>query len=171
MVYAYIGLGANLGDPPRQIREALDRLAGRTGIRLDACSSLYRSRPMGPQDQPAFANAAARLETQREPLELLDILQTVERGLGRDRSRERHWGPRTLDLDLLLYGNETLRHPRLSLPHPGLTERAFVVVPLLEIAPELTLPDGRRLAEIALRMPRNGLRVWEDGYTFSIPIS
>ena len=163
MVCAYIGLGSNLGDPPAQIREALDQLTNRPEVRAVVCSSLYRSRPMGPQDQPAYANAAARLETECEPLELLDVLLAVERSLGRNRDAERRWGPRMIDLDLLLYGNETLRCPRLSLPHPGLTEREFVVLPLLEIAPDLTLPDGRQLAGIAARLPRNGLRVWEDG--------
>ena len=163
MVCAYIGLGSNLGDPPAQIREALDQLTNRPEVRAVVCSSLYRSRPMGPQDQPAYANAAARLETECEPLELLDVLLAVERGLGRNRDAERRWGPRTIDLDLLLYGNESLQCPRLSLPHPGLTEREFVVLPLLEIAPDLTLPDGRRLAGIASRLPRNGLRVWENG--------
>lgn len=157
MVVAYIGLGANLGDPPAQIRAALESLRNRPGLRLDACSSLYRSQPMGPQDQPDYVNAAARLETESEPLELLDALQRIERDLGRDRSRERRWGPRLLDLDLLLYADRTLDHPRLSIPHPGLTERAFVVLPLLDIAPTLLLPDGRVLADIAARMDRDGL--------------
>lgn len=145
---AYVGLGSNLADPVAQLRRALARLAELPASRLLAHSSLYASAPMGPADQPDYVNAVAKLETRLAPLELLAALQGVENDQGRTRGVER-WGPRTLDLDLLLYDDIRLDSPTLTVPHPGLTERAFVVVPLLELDPGLTLPDGRALADIA----------------------
>ncbi|MGP9764495.1 2-amino-4-hydroxy-6-hydroxymethyldihydropteridine diphosphokinase [Halomonas sp. AOP13-D3-9] len=134
---AYIGLGSNLESPIEQIREALNELARLPLSRLVAASSLYASRPVGPQDQPDFINAVAALETQLSPLALLDQLQALEQQ--HRRRRHRHWGPRTLDLDLLLYANDTIDTPRLRLPHPQMTARAFVLLPLAEIAPSLDL--------------------------------
>ena len=153
---AFVALGSNLGDPVRQVRTAMDALAGMDGSRLIARSPLFRSAPMGPKDQPFYVNAVAGLLTRRDPHQLLDDLQGLERRSGRSRDGER-WGPRILDLDLLLFGQEIIRDPRLVSPHPGLTERNFVVYPLAHIAPDLSLPDGRRLAVIAERLGRWGL--------------
>ncbi len=136
---AYIGLGSNLDQPRQQIEQALDSLGQIAQSRLAQASSLYRTSPMGPQDQPDYINAVAALETTLAPLELLDRLQQIERQQGRVRGRR--WGERTLDLDLLLYGEEQWDHPRLQLPHPGIALRSFVLVPLQEIAgDELEIP-------------------------------
>lgn len=134
---AYIGLGSNLESPVEQLREALKELATLPLSRLVAASSLYASRPVGPQDQPDFINAVAALETRLSPLALLDQLQALEQQ--HRRRRQRHWGPRTLDLDLLLYANNAIDVPRLQLPHPQMAARAFVLLPLAEIAPSLNL--------------------------------
>src|SRR5262245_27260549 len=144
----YVGLGSNLGDREATLREALRRLAEIEGVAVVAVSSFRQTDPIGKVDQPRFVNAAAELETSLAPRDLLDRLLEVERGLGRDRAKEERWGPRTLDLDLLLYGNETVEEPGLEVPHPRLTERAFVLEPLLELDPDLRLPDGRRLREL-----------------------
>ncbi|WP_447045441.1 2-amino-4-hydroxy-6-hydroxymethyldihydropteridine diphosphokinase [Vreelandella sp. H-I2] len=132
---AYIGLGSNLESPVEQVRQALNELATLPLSRLTAASSLYVSRPVGPQDQPDFINAVAALETRLSPLALLDQLQALEQQ--HRRRRQRHWGPRTLDLDLLLYANDQINSSRLRVPHPQMTARAFVLVPLSEIAPSL----------------------------------
>jgi 2-amino-4-hydroxy-6-hydroxymethyldihydropteridine diphosphokinase len=134
---AYIGLGSNLDAPIEQVRQALSELDMLPLSRLLASSSLYTSRPVGPQDQPDFINAVAALETLLSPLALLDQLQALEQQ--HRRRRQRHWGPRTLDLDLLLYSNTLINTPRLRVPHPQMTARAFVLAPLAEIAPSLEL--------------------------------
>ncbi|APZ42164.1 2-amino-4-hydroxy-6-hydroxymethyldihydropteridine diphosphokinase [Acidihalobacter ferrooxydans] len=143
-VLAYVGLGSNLQTPEQQLRQALDELARIPRTRLVAQSGLYRNPPMGPVAQPDFVNAAAALETQLPALELLDELQAIEQAHGRVRIER--WGPRTLDLDLLLYGDHSIEEPRLRVPHPGLHERPFVLYPLAEIAPELTLPGHGTLS-------------------------
>jgi len=133
----YIGVGSNLASPVEQVREALHELDLLPLSRVTAASSLYASRPIGPQDQPDFINAVAALETRLSPLALLDQLQALEQQ--HRRRRQRHWGPRTLDLDLLLYANRSIAIPRLHVPHPHMTSRAFVLLPLAEIAPSLDL--------------------------------
>ncbi|MCE8035871.1 MAG: 2-amino-4-hydroxy-6-hydroxymethyldihydropteridine diphosphokinase [Halomonas sp.] len=143
----YVGLGSNLDDPVDQVRRALDELGTLPLTRCLAASRLYVSRPVGPQDQPDFINAVAHLRTRLSALALLDQLQALEQR--HRRIRQRHWGPRTLDLDLLLYGDDTLSLPRLRVPHPEMTARDFVLLPLVELAPQLRLPDGRRIAELA----------------------
>lgn len=147
MVYAYIGLGSNLANPEGQLREALTALNQLNGSRLINVSPLYRSKPVGPQDQPDFINAVACLETQLDAHALLDQLQAIEQLHGRERLQ--HWGPRTLDLDILLYGEQTISTERLQVPHPYLTERSFVVIPLADIAPGLTLPQGQNIDDLA----------------------
>ena len=147
-VIAYIGLGSNLGEREATLREALARLGEVEGIEVVAVSSFRETDPVGVVDQPRFVNAAAALETVLGPRELLERLLEVERGLGRDRSREERWGPRTIDLDLLLYGEETVAEVGLEVPHPRLAERAFVLDPLLELDPGLRLPDGRPLRDL-----------------------
>lgn len=134
----YIGLGSNLDNPVQQLKTALDELNQLPDTRLIRASSLYRSKPVGPQDQPDFINAVACLETTLEPLALLDQLQALEQA--HRRIRERHWGPRTLDLDLLLYDDQQVSHPRLTVPHSQMHLRGFVLLPLMEISPNLTLP-------------------------------
>lgn len=144
----YIGLGSNLGDREATLSEALRRLGELEGIEVVAVSSFRETDPVGMVDQPRFVNAAAALETTLGPRELLESLLEVERGLGRDRSREKRWGPRTIDLDLLLYGDETVAERGLEIPHPRLAERAFVLQPLLELDPGLRLPEGRPLRDL-----------------------
>ncbi len=140
----YIGLGSNLADPQRQLQQALSSLSSTSGISEVYCSRFYGSKAIGPGQQSDYVNAVARLETALSPLALLDALQTIENQQGRVR-RER-WGARTLDLDLLLYGDQVIDHPRLVVPHPRLTERSFVLVPLQELTPDLRLPDGTHLS-------------------------
>ena len=153
---AWIGLGSNLDQPRQQVLTALDDLAGLPLTPLKARSSLYSSGPVGPQDQPDFINAVAMLETLLSPLALLDQLQALEQR--HRRVRKYHWGPRTLDLDLLLYDDRVLDLPRLVVPHPWLAERAFVVQPMLELAPQLCLPDGQPLSQLSASAPSNDLK-------------
>lgn len=145
---AYIGLGSNLDRPCEQVRAAFDELAGLPDTRLVSRSRLYRSAPVGCQPQPDFVNAVARLETELAPPELLDALQRIERRHGRRRPFP--GAPRTLDLDLLLYGDDVVDSPALTVPHPRMHERAFVLRPLAEIAPDASVP-GRGSAEELLR--------------------
>lgn len=153
----YLGLGSNLAEPERQVREALLSLASLPGSQLAGVSSLYASQPLGPADQPDYVNAVAALDTCLDPLLLLDLLQQIEQQQGRQRKDER-WGPRTLDLDILLFGNQIIDLPRLQVPHYHLHARPFVLYPLAEIAPSLTLPDGRALQELLRDCPPQGLR-------------
>jgi 2-amino-4-hydroxy-6-hydroxymethyldihydropteridine diphosphokinase len=146
MAVCYIGLGANLNDPEQQIRAALKALKQFPQTRLTAVSSLYGSKPLGPEDQPDYLNAVAQLQTQLEPLALLDLLQTQEQVQG--RVRKRHWGERNIDLDMILYDTLQLRSDRLNLPHHEMHKRSFVLIPLAEINPELTLPSGRNVGTI-----------------------
>ncbi|WP_018935093.1 2-amino-4-hydroxy-6-hydroxymethyldihydropteridine diphosphokinase [Thioalkalivibrio sp. ALJ24] len=149
-VFAYIGIGANLGDPVAQVRDAFVRLARELpDTRLTGRSRLYRNPPMGPPDQPDYVNAVARLQTRLSPRELLHALQAIEQRCGRVRDGQR-WGPRLLDLDLLLFGDRELDEPGLAVPHPGAAERDFVVLPLLELAPGLEIP-GRGPLEVLAR--------------------
>lgn len=138
MPRAFIGLGSNLENPTLQVQTALRELGSLPLSRLAAASSLYATRPVGPQDQPDFINAVAVLDTVFSPLALLDQLQALEQR--HRRQRLRRWGPRTLDLDLLLYDQQTVAHPRLQVPHPYMHERSFVLVPLLELATHLPSP-------------------------------
>ena len=157
MERVYIGLGSNLQAPVEQLHRALAALALLPRSRLSACSSFYRSAPLGPADQPSYVNAVAALDTGLEPLELLDALQRIEQEQGRVRKAER-WGPRTLDLDILLFGNRLLSEERLTVPHYHMHARAFVLYPLAEIAPtDLQLPDGRRLEQLLAACPFEGL--------------
>jgi len=148
---AYIGLGSNLQKPAQQIEEALGLVAEIPVTRVVAVSSLYRSAPFGRVEQPDFVNAVASMMTQLVPLELLARLQDVENRQGRDRDEAR-WGPRVLDLDLLVYSAQTIDEPDLSVPHPGIGERNFVLLPLGEIAPDLVIPGLGRVASIPVSM-------------------
>jgi 2-amino-4-hydroxy-6-hydroxymethyldihydropteridine diphosphokinase len=146
MTVAYVGLGANIGEPRRQLQAALEDLRQIPESQLVANSSFYRSAPVGYAEQPDFLNAVAALETVLEPEALLDSLQDIESRHGRTRSFQ--GAPRTLDLDLLLYGDRTLASPRLTLPHPRMHERAFVLQPLAEIAPGAAIPGKGRVSDL-----------------------
>ncbi len=150
-VQCYIGLGSNLEDPRQQVSSALAELDQIPETRMLSASSLYRSDPVGPQDQPDFINAVALIETSLEAHPLLDQLQQLEQS--HRRVRKQHWGPRTLDLDLLLYGDQLIATERLSVPHPFMHERSFVLWPLAEISPELILPAGSRLSDLLVVNP------------------
>lgn len=142
----YLGLGSNLGDREQHLREAL-RLLREHGVEIDVVSGLYETEPVGEiLDQPDFLNAAARINTELEPRELLDLCKAIEVEQGRMFGAPRH-GPRPLDVDLLLLGDVQLADERLTLPHPEVSRRRFVLAPLLELDPDLSLPDGTRLAE------------------------
>ncbi|RMG30490.1 MAG: 2-amino-4-hydroxy-6-hydroxymethyldihydropteridine diphosphokinase [Gammaproteobacteria bacterium] len=151
-----MGLGSNLGDPVRQLVQAQAALAARDDLDLVRCSSLYRTPPMGPPGQPEYVNAVAMLRTHLAPEALLDRLQAIERRQGRVRSGPR-WGPRTLDLDVLLYGRHRIHTPRLEVPHPGIASRAFVLVPLAELAPELDVPGLGRVSVLLARVDTSGI--------------
>lgn len=153
---AFIGLGSNLDDPRSQLLAALDQLAAIPGTRLVAVSSIYQSAPVGPPDQPDYLNAVAELATSLAPEALLDALQAIETKQGRVRGRR--WGERTLDLDLLLYGDQTIESERLVVPHPQMKQRAFVLIPLQEIAPGLSFPDGESIVEAVSRLGNTDLR-------------
>jgi 2-amino-4-hydroxy-6-hydroxymethyldihydropteridine diphosphokinase len=144
---AYVGLGANLGPREATILRAVDLLAAQPGIELLELSSLVETEPVGVTGQPEFVNGAVSLETTLPPRELLDALLRIERELGRVRSGER-WEPRTIDLDLLLYGDEVVDEPGLTVPHPRLHERAFALEPLAEIEPELEIPGRGKVSNV-----------------------
>ncbi|HAU05011.1 MULTISPECIES: 2-amino-4-hydroxy-6-hydroxymethyldihydropteridine diphosphokinase [Pseudoalteromonas] len=153
----YLGLGANLNAPRKQIHAAVAALKALKDVEFVCVSHDYASKPMGPQDQPDYVNAVACVKTALEPEQLLVLTQAIELEHGRVRKEER-WGPRTLDIDILLFGNDVIDTPRLTVPHYGLTEREFVVYPLFEIAPTLVLPNNQSLADIKKTLPLNDLQ-------------
>jgi 2-amino-4-hydroxy-6-hydroxymethyldihydropteridine diphosphokinase len=146
---AYVGLGSNLSGPVRQLKDAMELLAAIPRTILVARSSLYRSAPFGGVEQPDFVNAVASLLTRLAARELLDQLQQIETQRGREQSGVR-WGPRVLDLDLLVYGNDQIEESGLNVPHPGIAERNFVLLPLKEIAPGLVIPGLGSIASISV---------------------
>ncbi|MGL5947765.1 MAG: 2-amino-4-hydroxy-6-hydroxymethyldihydropteridine diphosphokinase [Aeromonas sp.] len=149
-VRAFIALGANLADPARQVRAAIAALRALPACQLGAVSPLYQTTPMGPQDQPDYINAVVELHTTLAPLPLLDVLQVLE--LAHGRERHTRWGARTLDLDLLLYGQAEIHQPRLTVPHYGLSQRDFVLVPLCAIAPDVQVPGLGRARDLLARL-------------------
>ena len=150
---SYIALGSNLDNPLQHVKTAVSDIA-KLGT-VAACSSWYRSDPVGPQDQPDFINGVLALETHLAPLPLLDALQHIEQS--HQRVRDQHWGPRTLDLDILLYNDQVVALERLSIPHPWMTERGFVLFPLLEIAPTLVMPNGEAVVTLASQLDPTAL--------------
>jgi 2-amino-4-hydroxy-6-hydroxymethyldihydropteridine diphosphokinase len=154
-VEAFVGLGANLDNPLQQVRQALSELDAIEHTRVVAASSLYRSVPVGYADQPDFINAVAKLQTRLLPRELLDALHVIENRHGRRRSVRN--APRTLDLDLLSYGMLVVHEEGLTLPHPRMHERAFVLLPLAEIAPEASLPGHAPISQLLAQVERSGV--------------
>jgi 2-amino-4-hydroxy-6-hydroxymethyldihydropteridine diphosphokinase len=153
---AYIGVGSNLEDPRAQVLTALERLGQLPRTRLVLASRLYGSRPFGPVPQPDFVNAVAGVLTQLDPTALLAELHAIESSMGRPLRHDR-WGPRIIDLDLLAQGRERLEEAELTLPHPGIVERNFVLYPLAEIAPDLELPGLGRVADLAAAVTAEGI--------------
>ncbi len=159
MTRVYLALGSNLADPLHQVQAALDALAALPDTRLVAVSSLYRTPPYGPSDQPDYLNAAVALDTGLTPEALLDLTQRIELEQGRVR-KEQRWGPRTLDLDIMLFGSLTLNTPRLIVPHYDMHNRAFMLVPLLEIAPNITLANGIFARDILSGLDTSAILPW-----------
>jgi 2-amino-4-hydroxy-6-hydroxymethyldihydropteridine diphosphokinase len=156
---AYVAIGSNLNDPRERILEACTRLRGLPATRLEARSRLYLSRPMGPQDQPDFINGAAGVLTQLSARELLDALLAIERAMG--RIRVERWGPRLIDLDLVWMVGSPIEEAGLTLPHPGVSTRNFVLYPLDDIAPTLDIPGHGRVRELKLRSGSQGISIAE----------
>ena len=155
-VAAYIGIGSNLDDPERQVRHAIEALASMPETRFVRASRLFRTAPWGRTDQPAFVNAAAEIATTLPPRALLDALLAIERAQGRHRDGTR-WGPRTLDLDVLIYGDRVVDEPGLAIPHPHLADRAFVLLPLADIDPALHVPGKGRISELLRKVDATGI--------------
>jgi len=161
MAIAYIALGANLGQPAQQLRAALQTLAATPQIRMLAQSPLYRTAPLGPADQPHYCNAVCKVETTLTPEQLLEQMLAVERSAGRVRNADR-WGPRLLDLDLLHVEGEHRNSAQLQLPHPGIAQRNFVLIPLADIAPGLEIPGAGQVNVLAQQLGRDGLEPWPE---------
>ncbi|XOZ33216.1 2-amino-4-hydroxy-6-hydroxymethyldihydropteridine diphosphokinase [Halomonadaceae bacterium KBTZ08] len=154
-VTAWVGLGSNLDSPLQQLHLALEALHQIPETTLADASPIYRSTPVGPSDQPDFLNMVAKLDTDLDATTLLHQLLRIEDAQGRVRTQV--WGPRVLDLDLLLYGQQTMAQPELTVPHPEIPNRDFVLRPLLDLAPDLALPDGRRIDHLLRECPDNSL--------------
>ena len=159
-VSAYIGIGSNLENPVAQVRRACQEMQGIAHTHCVACSPLYRSDPVGPPGQPDYINAVAGLETELDPDALLAELRAIENAHG--RVRRIRWGPRTLDLDILLYGNKVQSSAHLTLPHPRMHERSFVLYPLYDIAPDLHIPDQGALADLRAACSSEGIQRLDD---------
>ena len=155
MRLAYIGIGSNLDDPARQVRAAIDALMHLPRTTFVRVSRLYRTAPWGKADQPAFVNAAVAVSTALPPRELLDALLAIERAHGRERDGER-WGPRLIDLDILVYGDASIDEPGLRVPHPHLAERAFALLPLADLDPDLEIPGQGRVSALLERVDATG---------------
>lgn len=161
MIVAFVGIGSNLDGPARRVTAAFDALDAIPATRVTGRSPLYGSAPMGPPDQPPYVNAVARLETGLDPRALLAELQCIEQRAGRARDGER-WGPRTLDLDLLLCGDAVIDEEGLTVPHPGIADRAFVLVPLAAIDPECEIPGRGKVDTLLHRVDRGTVWLLEE---------
>lgn len=159
MTLAYIAIGSNLASPLEQVNAAVQALSEIPQSRLVAVSAFYRTPPLGPQDQPDYLNAAVVLETSLDAETLLDNTQRIELQQGRQRKAER-WGPRTLDLDIMLFGDEVINTERLTVPHYDMKNRGFMLWPLFEIAPELTFPNGESLQTILQQLNAEKPALW-----------
>jgi 2-amino-4-hydroxy-6-hydroxymethyldihydropteridine diphosphokinase len=152
---AYIGVGSNMGEPAGEVRAAIQSLGRFTRTRLVSASRLYRTKPFGPVAQGDFVNAVAGVLTQLTPQELFAALRALESERGRRRAER--WGPRLLDLDLLVFGGQVVDTPELTVPHPGIRERGFVLAPLADIAPDLDVPGAGRVAAMLRALPDTGI--------------
>ncbi|MBB3321630.1 MULTISPECIES: 2-amino-4-hydroxy-6-hydroxymethyldihydropteridine diphosphokinase [Atlantibacter] len=159
MTRVYLAIGSNLASPLEQVNAALAALADIPESQLVAVSDFYRTPPLGPQDQPDYLNAAVALETTLAPEALLDHTQRIELQQGRERKAHR-WGPRTLDLDIMLFGEQHIHTPRLTVPHYDMKNRAFMLLPLAQIAPDLRFPDGDKLSELLEKLDHSGISRW-----------
>jgi 2-amino-4-hydroxy-6-hydroxymethyldihydropteridine diphosphokinase len=159
---AFVGIGGNVGDVATTLAEALWAIDSMPQTSIRAQSGLYRTPPWGNTDQPPFTNAVVELQTRLTPRVLLDLLLEIELRFGRDRSEGEKWGPRELDLDLLVYGDEQLDEPGMHVPHPHLHERAFVLVPLAEIAPQLDIKGVGRVADLVEAVDTRGIELIEE---------
>ena len=159
MTLAYIAIGSNLASPLEQVNAAVQALGEIPQSRIVALSSFYRTPPLGPQDQPDYLNAAVVLETTLDAETLLDNTQRIELQQGRVRKAER-WGPRTLDLDIMLFGDEVITSPRLTVPHYDMKNRGFMLWPLFEIAPDLRFPDGPALPAVLANLGAEKPALW-----------
>lgn len=153
----YLGLGSNLDNPPTQVRAAISLLDADPHIQVIQSSPFYSTKPVGPQDQPDFCNAVIKILTTYAPLELLDSLQQLEQRQG--RVKKRHWGERVIDIDILLYDNLEFSSDRLTIPHKELIHRDFVLKPLMDIAPTLSLPSGALLRNLLANLPDSRLTI------------
>jgi 2-amino-4-hydroxy-6-hydroxymethyldihydropteridine diphosphokinase len=161
MASVLVALGGNVGDVRATFNKAIGNICGMAQAALVARSSDYATPPWGEEDQPRFINACIEIETALDPHALLFVLHKVEQKFGRDRANERHWGPRTLDLDMIAYDDVAMDKPELTLPHPRLFERAFVLVPLAEIAPD-RLIGGRRVKDALTALSTGGIERLPD---------
>lgn len=159
---AYVGVGSNLSDPAAQVRAGIGALGQVAQTRVSRVSRLYRCAPWGVAEQPEFVNAVAAIETRLEPLALMQALLGIERACGRERIAGRRWGPRLIDLDLLLYADREIDAPGLRVPHPHLHERAFVLLPLADVAPDLVVPCRGTLAALIAAVDASTCRVIES---------
>lgn len=159
MAIVYVALGANLGDPLQQAENAITAIEQIPQTSVIKISPFYRSKPLGPQDQPDYLNAVIKIITELSPLALLKALQTIELNLGRVRKANR-WGPRTLDLDILLYDNQVIQSEELTIPHYDMYNREFVLYPLFDIAPDLILPNQVPLKILINKVPINNMTFW-----------
>ena len=158
---AYLSIGSNMGDRLKTFEAAFNLLSEHPQVQLESCSSLYETDPVGYTEQDCFLNAVFKVQTNLEPEELLKTCMEIERELG--RKREKRWGPRTLDLDILLYNHENIETENLSIPHPRMHERSFVMIPLMEIAPEISLPNmDISLSDLLNKISgKEGVRLWK----------
>lgn len=159
MTRVYIAIGSNLTSPLEQVNAALAALAEIPDSQIVAVSPFYRTPPLGPQDQPDYLNAAVALDTDLAPETLLDHTQRIELQQGRERKAHR-WGPRTLDLDIMLFGDRQIATPRLTVPHYDMKNRAFMLLPLVHIAPDVCFPDGVKVANILANLDPSGISRW-----------
>ncbi|WP_313064152.1 2-amino-4-hydroxy-6-hydroxymethyldihydropteridine diphosphokinase [Atlantibacter hermannii] len=159
MTHVYIAIGSNLASPLEQVNAALAALAEIPDSQIVAVSPFYRTPPLGPQDQPDYLNAAVALDTDLAPETLLDHTQRIELQQGRERKAHR-WGPRTLDLDIMLFGDRQIATPRLTVPHYDMKNRAFMLLPLVHIAPDVCFPDGVKVADILANLDPSGISRW-----------
>lgn len=154
-VISYIGLGSNLANPLAQVEQACKCIEAIPNTQVVSCSPWYSSKAVGPGDQPDYVNGVVKIETELSADQLLDALQAIENQQG--RTRDIRWGARTLDLDILLYGNSIITNERLEIPHPRIEERNFVVFPLYDLDSELLLPDGKKVAQLKHQLTSDGI--------------